>query len=440
MSAFLGMSKFADWPDGARPKNWREGILWLYPNGRAPLTGLSSLMKKESTDDYEFSWFTQTFPDQSATLTAIYTGPGLTNAYAGSGVAGQTLNVQMAEADADEFRVGHGALVFDKDNFITRAAGKVVNVVKNGASSYVAVKLLEADDNGSGGTYNDLRDADSIFVMGNINPQGGVTPASISYQPTKFYNYTQIFRTPLELARTMMKTKSRTGNTYQNLKQMALELHGFEMEKAFHFGVATENTGENGQKETTTEGLVTFLASNLSAHVRNYKTNSDYAGKTWLEGGDDFILDSMELLSRYKDEGNGNYIIYAGSGALKHIERLAKNGTMMNIGPAQKVGYGLEVASLKTSFGDWALQTHAWYSQETALRNCMLILKPGNLRYRYVDDTKFYGQQGKEYGYTASGKKIDGLNEEFLTEAGMEYHHPQTAMFLSNLGDTNTTS
>jgi len=441
MSAFLGMSKVSDWATGARPKNYREMILWLYPNGRAQLTALTSLMKKEVLSDYEYNWYTQTFPTQTATYTAgeIYTGPGITNAYTGSGVEGQTLNVKMAEAFADEFRVGHEVVIIDEDNFVTRAVAKVVNVIKNGASSYIACKLLEDDDNGSGGTNSDLRDCDTVAIIGNVNPQGGVTPAAISYQPTKYFNYTQIFRTPLELARTTMKIKSRTGNTYNNLKRVAAELHAFEQEKAWHLGVPTENTGENGQPETTTEGLITFMQRTLSSHVRDYRKLTAYAGKTWLEGGDDFLLDSFELLTRYNNEGgDDNYMIYAGSGAIKYLEQLARQTGQLRLLPKEKIGYGIKVNTLVNSFGDWNLNVHPWYSTEAFMRNSMLILKPQNIRYRFIDDTKFYGQSGKDYAYTASGKKIDGLNEEFLTEAGLEYHHPQTCMFLYNLGQTNT--
>ena len=42
--AFLGMRGTGDWATDERPKNYRQGILYLYPNGSAPLTGLLSKM------------------------------------------------------------------------------------------------------------------------------------------------------------------------------------------------------------------------------------------------------------------------------------------------------------------------------------------------------------------------------------------------------------
>lgn len=436
MSGFLGMTKISDWPTGARPKSYREMILWLYPNGRASLTALLALAKKQRKDDYEYNWFTETFPEQRGAITNIYTDAGLSSAYASGGTAGQVLYVKAAEAVASEFRVGHQALLRYSSDLEVDVNAKVVAVVKNGASSYIACKLLEADDNS---TSYDLSDADTIKVIGNINPQAGVTPNAISYQPTKFYNYTQIFRTPLEIARTLMRVKSRTGNSYQNLKKLALELHSVEMEWAFLLGVATENTGDNGHPETTTEGLITFLRNNLSSHVRNYKSLAAYSGQTWLDGGDDFLLDSFELLTRYTDkQGMGNYTVLAGSGALKHMERLARQNGQIQLQAGASLGFGIKVTNWVTSFGSFPIITHPLFSQESTMRNTMLILKPANIMYNYIDDTTFYGSNGKPYGYTTSGKRIDGLNEEFLTECGLEYHHPQTAMFLSGFGETNT--
>lgn len=50
---FLGMRGTGDWVVDQRPKNWREQILYLYPNGMAPLTALLSKMKSEKVDDPE---------------------------------------------------------------------------------------------------------------------------------------------------------------------------------------------------------------------------------------------------------------------------------------------------------------------------------------------------------------------------------------------------
>ena len=59
MGGFLGMRGTGDWVTNQRPQNWREQILYLYPNGMAPLTAILSMMSSEMTTDPTFNWWTQ---------------------------------------------------------------------------------------------------------------------------------------------------------------------------------------------------------------------------------------------------------------------------------------------------------------------------------------------------------------------------------------------
>ena len=107
-------------------------------------------------------------------------------------------------------------------------------------------------------------DADTVLIVGNINAEGASIPDAISYDPVKYNNYTQIFRTPLEITRTARKTRLRTGDPYKEMKREALELHSIELEKAFFFGVSSENTGSNGKPERTTQGCIDFISTNAA--------------------------------------------------------------------------------------------------------------------------------------------------------------------------------
>ena len=51
--AFLGIRGTGSWVTDQRPKNWRESILFLYPNGMAPLTALTAKMPSQKVDDPE---------------------------------------------------------------------------------------------------------------------------------------------------------------------------------------------------------------------------------------------------------------------------------------------------------------------------------------------------------------------------------------------------
>lgn len=430
--AFLGMRGNGDWATDQRPKNWRETILYLYPNGDMPLTAIMSKLKSEAVDDPEFNWWTKGLATQRAAITGIYTDAGLSTAYVSGGVAGDTLYVKMALASCKEFRPGHQVLLRDASNYTVDVNAKVTSRNLNGANSYVACKLLEADDNGSEFSLN-LSDADTIMIIGNINPEGGTMPSAIAYDPVKYSNYTQIFRTPLSITRTARKTRLRTGDQYKEAKREALELHGIEMEKAWIFGIPTEGTGDNGKPERTTGGILYFLKTYAADNVNDFSLNSTYSGKNWTDdgGGDTWLKTYLEQLFRY---GKREKLAICGTSALLGINNLVEGSTHYTMTAATK-SYGIAVTEWITPFGKINLMTHPLFSQETTLRNSMLILEPENLKYRYIDDTTFYSEGNPKAQSTSA--RVDGTEEEFLTEAGLEFHHPSTMMFLNGVGKNN---
>ncbi|MFA6972685.1 MAG: DUF5309 family protein, partial [Gallionella sp.] len=341
MGGFLGMRGTGDWATDQRPKSWREGILYLYPNGSAPITAIMSKLKSEKVTDPEFYWWTKALQTQRATITGIYTDSALSSAYTNGGVAGSLEYVKMSAADVSHFRVGHQVLLRDASDYTVDVNAKVVAKNVNGASSYIACKLLEADDNSS--HSHDLSDADVAIIIGSINAEGATMPTGITYDPVKLYNFTQIFRSPLSITRTAKKTKLRTGDAYKEMKRECLEYHSIEMERAFLFGVKTENTGDNGKPERTMDGILTILRAESSATVDDYSLNSTYSGKDWTDaGGGKTWLDAfLEVIFRY---GSGEKLALCGSGALLGLNQLAESGAHINLVPGAK-SYGINVTT-----------------------------------------------------------------------------------------------
>lgn len=432
--AFLGMRGNGDWVADQRPKNWREVILMLYPNGAAPLTGILSKLGSEKTDDPEFNWWTKSLPTQRATVTGVYTDAGLSVAYVSGATSGATLYVKMSAADITQFREGHQVLLRDASDLTVDVNVKVIGRTVNGASSFLSCYLLEADDNSTAG---DLSDCDTALVVGNINPEGGAMPDSIAYDPVKWYNYTQIFRTPLSMTRTAMQTRLRTGEQYKEAKREALELHSIEMEKAFLFGIPTERTGANGKPERTTLGIIPAIKGSQTGMggpggtVSNYTLATGYSGKTWLNGGEEWLDAQLETIFRY---GSGEKLAFCGSSVLLAINSLIKNNADYELMPATE-SYGIRVTKWQSVFGTINFMNHPLFSYEATMRNSCVIIEPKDIKTRVIQDTMFKADKSyKEGGWT----NRDGIDEEFLTELGLEYHHPIGWAYLNGFGTTNT--
>lgn len=434
--AFLGLRGNGDWVTDQRPKNFREGILYEWPNGDAPLTAMLSKLSSKGTDDPEFNWWTKKLPEQQGAITGLYTNAALTTAVVGAEVSGSVLYIKMAEADTKHFRAGHIVILRYTSDATAAVRAKVLDRVLNGASSYIVVRTLEADDNSS--SFN-LTNVDNCMIIGNVNPEGGERPEALAYDPTKYYNYTQIVRNSLEMTRTAKKTRLRTGDQYKEAKREALMLHSIEMEKMFIWGEKSEGTGDNGKPERTTQGMIPFIIENAAANVTNFQTVStlndiDFTGKTWLDedGGELWLNAWLEQIFRY---GRDEKMAFVGSGTLMNINRLVKAGAEINIVPGA-AKYGIRVYTWIHSTGILHMKRAPLFSYNAADRNSMLVFEPQELMERPLDNTFFKSDQNKERN-SSSDSGIDGTQEEYITETGMEVHFPDRHGYALGFGATN---
>ena len=425
---FLGMRGSGDWVANQDPESWREQILFLYPNGMAPLTAILSMISSESVNDPRFHWWTQEQSAVGGAVAGIYTLPDLSVAYVSGGVAGDVLYVQITTVLAARVREGHQILLRDASDYRVDVVGKVTGVTRGTTNSVLAVKLLEADDNSPD---NDLSDSDIFKIVGNINPEGGEMPDAIALNPTEVYNYTQIFRTPLSITRTARSMKLRTGDQYQKMKAEALEMHSWEMELAFIWGIRTSNIGDNGKPERTTMGAINFIRTYAAANCDDYTLNATYSGLTWAQGGEIWFKAMLEQIFRY---GANEKLCLCGSGFLLGIDALAMAGGQINLQPAQKT-YGMNIRTWITPFGTIHMKTHPLFSPDETTRNMGVLLEPKEMNYRYVDDTNFYGEDSsKTHPEGYGGRRVDGTNEEFLTECGLEFGLAQKCAVLNGVG------
>jgi hypothetical protein len=88
-----------------------------------------------------------------------------------------------------------------------------------------------------------------------------------------------------------------------------------------------------------------------------------------------------------------------------------------------------------TPFGIINLKRHPLFSYEATNRNTMLVIEPQDLVYRYITDTTFIDDPDKKNtGYAW----VDGTKEAYLTECGLELHHPKKFGYLNGFGSDNT--
>jgi hypothetical protein len=374
-----------------RPKNWREMILLMFPNGEAPLTAFLSKLSDESTDDPEFNWWEKGLPSQR---TLVNNGAG----YA----AGDT---SIVVDDGSIFKKNHVILVERTNEIIFTSAdpaGNTLTVVR-GKGEIVAAAIV---------------DNDPLLIIGSIYEEGAKGISVVSYAPTKQFNYTQIFRTPLYLTRTAKKTRLRYDKTgpYREAKREALQLHSIEMEKAFLFGQRKEEIGPDGQPRRLTRGFYTWIVTNKLTDIN--------ANGIW--GDRDFTV-LWENMFRY---GSSEKFVLAGSTALSTLTEWAKNKSTINMAPKDQT-YGMKINHIITPFGDLYIKNHPLLSDHPTYRSHMIAIDTDKVKYRYVDDT--------HYKKNTQAQDEDASKDEYLTESGLEVWHEKAHTWVQTMNSYSPT-
>jgi hypothetical protein len=235
---------------------------------------------------------------------------------------------------------------------------------------------------------------DVILVTGSAYAEGALTPTAVSYVPTRQFNYTQIFRTSLNITRTAKRTRLRTGDAIKEARREALQMHSIEMERAFIFGQRFEDlTGS--QPRRSTRGLVNWIQTNVQ----------DFAvGGVTEDAWDNYL----ELVFRY---GSNQKLFLMGSVALNTLNKLTKNKAEIQVEPGANT-YGMTLMKYITPFGIAYLRQHPLFNLSPTFRSMLVVVDVDKVIYRYMDDT--------DYITNRQTPGADASLDEFLTECGLE--------------------
>lgn len=380
--ALPGMKSTADFATDERPKNWREGILLLEPRNKAPLAALTAAMGESTTDDPEFNWWEEAVDVHQLVVNGAQTNVDTT-----------------IEVDAFGTRLKAGDLLREKQT------GETIRVVSVTSDTVIVVTRGVA-----GTTATAMSDNDNLIYIGSAYREGAGRPVGVSWNPTKKFNYTQIFRDAIEWTRTASKTRLRTGDMMKNDRRRALNKHMIGMERAFIFGARFETT-ESGQPLRFTGGILSFIPA---ANAVNHNGTL-----------------SLKQLEDYIDEifayGSAEKLCFCSLATMMKLNRLIRKNTDYQWGPPERE-FSMIVRRFHTPGGTLILTEHPLFSQAGAeLGSDLLILDTENLKYRYITDTVLLKDR--------QDKGTDGTAEEYLTECGLEVHNPETFFWLKNITD-----
>jgi hypothetical protein len=398
---FAGLRGTDSFGTGERPQNFRESILWMAPNGRAPLFALSARMKKEATDDPQFHWWEEVKDIQRINLNEVLTGNSDT-----------TLTVADDDGFGNAFQFKPGdLLMFDLDD--ASFTNEIVKVTSVTDATTIVVTREYAGTTAAGTTA----DGTGMLKVGSAYEEGSGAPSSVTSNPQKYTNYTQIFKTPYEVTETAKNTYFRTGDPIKNDQIRKMFTHSSDIEQAFFWGKADEITGSGGQPERTMAGLRSMISSNVTI----------FAADPTL----DTFIDAISPVFDYEAGGAGDErIVYAGNGALNFLNKLvaSESSTRVQYNGVIDI-YGQNLFTFRIPQGTIAIKSHPLFNVNPLYTYSMFVVNPMGLIYRPLKnrDTKIQKN--------IQANDEDKQKDQWLTECSLELHFERTFGYIGGFKD-----
>jgi len=237
-----------------------------------------------------------------------------------------------------------------------------------------------------------LVDNDPLVIIGNAIREFSSAPTIKDKQEVKKTNYTQIFRTPFGVSRTLDKSKMYGGKDIAYLRKKKGIEHAVDIERAFLFGEPKEDlTGDTPRR--TTGGVLYWITTNV---VDVGTSLTEVAFEEWCE-----------TVFRY---GSDTKLLLASARLVSVINQWAA-GKLQTV-PKDKT-YGIAVQQYLSAHGELYIVKH--HLLEGNIYGKMgIALDMDKLAYRPLQgsDTKLK--------LNIQNNDEDGEKDEYITEAGLE--------------------
>ena len=375
MTAITGLRGTGQFGTEFRPTNYRELFTLLEPNGTAPLQALLSMAGSESTDDPKYNHFRDELPNRTVTVNGA--------------VASTSTTAITLDNDDDEAFIVAGTILQNQ------TTGEIMRAT---ADANLSANTIAVERN-IGGTSHTIADNAVLVIAGHADQEGGTSPTAISFDPTTDFNFTQIFKTAIQVSGTLQNTYLRTGDKEQEQLTKALKLHMGDIERAMFFGKRHEANGSTANPTRFTGGLLTQITNVTDGASFGASAN------TITEKEFDRLL--IETIFAF---GSSEKVAFCGARVISNLMEIGKNRWQ----PTQiDNAYGVSLTRYTTYAGDLLVYMHPMFRQ-TGMDQEMIILDMSELKFRYL--------QGRDTQLIRDiqAPDFDGVKHMYMTECGLE--------------------
>jgi len=295
------------------------------------------------------------------------------------------------------YAAGDTALVVDHPQYFE--IGQIIRFPRTGENARVT-NVVEATFTltvvrGAGAAA--LLDNEVIMIVSDGNEEGARSKSAKQVVLTNLYNYTQIFRTPVEITGTEEATDMYGGDDMDRQRNKAGRFHAEKIERAFWFGKKLLTTGANGKPMRFTGGIFEFLTSNIT----------DFGGMMTEYDWDKF----HELALGY---GSLSKIAFMAARPISVVNGFAKD--KLQVVDQAKKEFGLNIVKYISPHGDINMVKHPMFEGNVFGYYCAVIdLADDVVQYRFL--------RGRDTSLKQNIQENDedSTKDEYFSEVGIQF-------------------
>lgn len=385
-------------------KSFAAAFTRLYPNGNAPLYGLTSMMDSETALQIEHGFFTKTMVFPQLTLTA----------------AGQAI----------------GDTVFNVTSTNNVLAGMVLrvdttgeNIITNAVLSPTQVSVQRAVGNTPAAA---IAGSVNLYQVGNAFEESSLRPNALAINPVRITNLTQIFRNTWAISDTARATLTIAGDTnVAENRQDCAGFHAADIEKALFFGQRYQGV-RNGQPFHMMDGIYSIV-SNLANYPASYS-----AVNVTAAGGGNMNYTQFEAaldpcFNQITDPKYANErVLFVGGTSKKAINNIGRLNGTYNMVDGQ-TSYGLQFTTIKIARGTFRVVEHPLFNTNPSWSKLVVAVDLSTFRLAYLGDRKTSNKEFNLSGTEAADNGIDAVGGTLTTEVTCTIKNPPAFGIITGL-------
>ena len=396
MSIYSGVFNVTKNPSELNARSFAATILRRFPNGSAPLFGMTSMTGKARAKDVTHGYFTKTMVFSRVVTSAAY-------------AAGETTLAVVSTTGIVPGMVLHNATTGENLRVLTVPSATSITVTR--AFGRIALANIA-----SGAT---------LVVVGNAHAQGSARPTPRSIQAVYVSNFTQIFRNAWALTDTARSSYAEMG--YSNIaenKQDCSTFHSTDIEAALFFGQAKMDTSGT-QPIHATQGIIDAVTQHASANVNTATPTTTY----------DQLISYVEGAFRYSTSlgESKTRVLFGDSQAIKVLNAIGKKYVGDVTVTQAENSFGMVFNKFRFYKGEIMMIEHPMFNGLNVQPGLAVIVDLPAIKMAYMDGRDAKIENYGVGGTNSDGSGIDSQGGSLTSEFALELINPASCAVIRGL-------